>query len=52
MKPQLFSKFCMGLFVLLSLSACDTTIEPVEIKTATALIHHTTDGSIRVPRFY
>ena len=36
----------MGLLVLLSLSACGTTIEPVEIKSAAVLIHKKPDGSL------
>ena len=46
MKSHFFSKVCMGLLVLLSLSACGTTIEPVEIKSAAVLIHKKPDGSL------
>ena len=46
MKSQFFSKVCMGLFVFLSLGACGTTIEPIEIKSAAVLIHKNPDDSI------
>lgn len=46
MKPQFFSKYCMGVIVFVSLCAYGTTIEPVEIKAATVLIHRAADGSV------